>query len=478
MNLLGAFQANVARRPSFPAVRTVAGDISFAALDARGEDVAGALRAAGIGPGDRVAVQTPNRPEFADVIIGLLKTGAVLVPVSFLDGPEQVGHIVSDSEAKVLFFDPMVGDTAAAVAEGDDDVLAVCFDGADGLPGPSYHDFLAKARPAGTPADYGDEHTLYLGYTSGSTGTPKGVVKSHRSIVQLGLAVAVEWGLRPGFGHLVTMPMCHSGGLWQLMFDLCLGITAGFTPSRSFEPDTVLELLTRWQCNWSIFVPTMSDLLLAQAADGEGGGFPDLEVVCSGSAPMFSSTKEGLLGLFPHAELNECYGATETGVVTNLGHADQARKTRCVGRPILGVQAKVVGPDNETLLPGEVGELVARSPYLLDEYYRLPDATAAGRRPDGFFGVGDLATTDDEGYFYIVDRKNDMIITGGLNVYPAEVEEVLKAHPAVADAIVVGLPHDKWGEQVTAAVVAVGGADVSAPELVDLCKQHLSAYKV
>lgn len=471
MNLHDVFRANVARRPKSVAVRTLRGEMTFAELDQRSDVVAAVLLRRGVRPTDRVAVQMPNRPEFVEIVLGIAKVGATLVPLSFLDKRPQIAHILSDSGSCVFLFDVALAEAALAGAD-DAGVPTVCVgDPAEGAS--SYEDELAGATaPQSYPAHAADD-LLYIGYTSGTTGKPKGVIRDHRSVTQMSFAVGVEWGLRPDTSQLITMPMCHSGGLWQLIFDLTLGITTCLAPSDRFEPSRVLNLLERWKVNWAVFVPTMSDLLIAE---GSAFDFPALKVVCSGSAPMFSATKQGLIGLFPHAELNECYGATETGVATNLGHGEQLRKTRCVGRPLPGVEAKVVDPDGRALPPGGIGEIVVRSPFVFREYYGLPDLTARSRRDDGFVGVGDLAKQDDEGYFYIVDRKNDMIITGGLNVYPAEVEEVLRSHPVVNDVVVVGVPHEKWGEQVTAVVVASAYADEQI--LLDHCRRALPAYKI
>lgn len=444
--------------------------VTYAQLDERSDRVHGLLRSLGVGPGSAVAVMMPNRVEFVEITVGVAKAGAHLVPISYLDQAPQVAHILHDSAARVIFHDP-----ACAPAVDASGASAVPIPLAEpGRPGGRYASALADALRAPEPVRGDASRILYVGYTSGSTGRPKGVVKSHASVTLLGLAVGVQWGLRPGDTQLMTMPMCHSGALWQMVFNLVLGGTIGLTPVGGFSPEAVLELTERWSANWTILVPTMSDLLIRHGAAGQV--IDSMRVVVSGSAPMFTSTKEGLLGLFPQASLNETYGATETGIVTNLGPADQLRKQRCVGRPMLGAEVRVVDAEGAEAPAGEVGEIAVRSPYLFDRYHDLPERTADASRPGGFCTVGDLARRDDEGFFYIVDRKQDMVISGGLNIYPAEVEEVLNAHSGVAEAVVVGTSDERWGERVVAVVIPLPGTGET--ELLRHCAERLPRYKV
>lgn len=472
MDLVQAFASAARRQPNVPAVRTMDASVTWSQLDARTDAAAWALVAEGIQPGDRVAVQSANRIEFVEAVLATTKAGGILVPISHWDGPEQVRYVLEHSEPRLLLFDQASAEVAVAESEAAG-IIGIGFDDAMGLPGRTWAERIAAAPQGSCRFPASGHDTFYIGYTSGSTGQPKAVAKSPHSVVDLGIAAGVAWGLRQGWTELITMPMCHGGGLWQLVYDLTLGITAGLAPSPGFDPDLVFTLLDRWQVDWTILVPTMSDLLLAESG---GATFPAVKAVTSGSAPMFSATKEGLLELFPHARLSECYGATETGVVTTLQHEDQLRKTRCVGLPIPGVSTRIVGPDGEDVPMGDVGEIAVRSPYTFDSYYKDKRLTQEARTPDGYVRVGDLARQDDEGYFYVVDRKNDLIITGGLNVYPAEVEEVVKSLHSVQDAVVVGTRDDRWGEMVTAVVLSEG--DITEKDVIATCAERLPSYKV
>ena len=333
----------------------------------------------------------------------------------------------------------------------------------------------ASAEPL-PPHILADETDAFvLPYTSGTTGKPKGVIVSHRSRSICCHAMGVEYGcFGPDDRFLALAPLAHGAGFVMALACLYFGATCDLLDG--FDPEATLRLLHSRDYTGVFFVPThfhalfaLGDEVLARYA-GHG-----LKTIISNAAPLPQEAKERIVEYFGAGLLHECYGSTEGGIVTNLRPQHQLRKERCVGLPFPGTLVKLVDDAGEEIAPGEVGELLSRSPYNFSGYWNAPDETAGALR-DGWVSAGDLARRDDEGFYYIVDRKKDMIISGGLNIYPREVEEALAAYPAVLDVAVVGLEDAYWGERVVAFVVApeVHG-DTDA--LARFCADRLADYK-
>ena len=449
--------------------------LSYRALDDRSNRLANVLLASRLSPGDHVAFLSGNRLEYCEVAAGIAKAGMVMIPMNPRSLAPEIDFIYGHSDARAMILDDALAEAAASTVDGHDAEFVLSFDGTS-----VGHDYEAAldAAPATDPRVMGNETEPFaIAYTSGTTGNPKGVVISHRSRVLTFYAAALEWGLGPGKRTLAVAPMYHGAGFAFAYAAVHSGGTVSML--RSFDPAEFLALIGRDGPHSVFLVPTHAAMLRGLGEDAIAAAeTSSLEVLYFNAAPLPQELKEWVHGMFPAVGMHELYGSTEAGVVTDLRPEDIMRKERCVGPPWFMNEVRVVDENGHPVEAGGIGELFSRSPYLMNGYYQNPEATKRATTPDGFFSAGDLATVDDEGYVYIVDRKTDMIISGGSNVYPREVEEVLIRHPAVIEVAVIGLPSEKWGETVTAVVVTAADSDIPVAELDAMCRAELAGYKI
>lgn len=448
--------------------------LTYGAVDERSSRLATALLGRGLVPGDRVGVVLANRLEYPEVAAGIAKAGMVAVPVNPRSAAPEVTYVLGKAAVRAVVVDDALAPiTGAAVGEhGIATVLSL-----DGTSlGGDYEAALAAADPA-DPRIPVDEHEPFtIAFTGGTTGLPKGVVISHRSRTLLFYGTALEWGLGPGRRTIAVAPMYHGAGFAFAYAAVHTGGTLSML--RAWDPEALLAMVAADRPHTVFLVPAHLAMLRALGDDAvRAADTSSLETVYVNAAPLPQSLKEWTLDTLPHVGLHELYGSTEAGIVSNLRPADQRRKERCVGPPWFMTEVRLVDAEGWPVARGEPGELYARSPMLFSGYLDEPEATAAVTTADGFMSAGDVAVQDDDSYLYIVDRVKDMVITGGLNVYPREVEEVLFAHPGVADVAVVGAADDQWGERLVAIVVA-RGAPPPSEELVGHARAHLAAYKV
>ena len=453
--------------------------LTYAQWDARATRLAAGLRGLGLAKGDRVAVLAYNCLEWLEIYVALARAGLVAVPINFrLTGPE-VGYILSHAEAGALVAGPeFLGLVDAIRAEipvpsGRFVVLG------EERPGwRDYEELVAVADPGFAFEPVAPADSCALMYTSGTTGRPKGAVRSHEGSSLLAFATALEFGFTREDTGLLVMPLCHANSLYFATTFIHLGATCIVDDRRSFDPEALLATLSQQKVTFTSLVPTHYIMVLALPEEVKRRyDVSSVGKLLVSSAPARRDTKLGILEYFRNGHLYELYGSTEHGWVTLLRPHEQLDKLGSVGREWAGSGAIRLLDDQGREVPdGEVGELFSRTPYVFDGYWKNPEKTAEAFRGD-WCSVGDMARRDAEGYIWLVDRKSNMIISGGENVYPSEVEGVLGAHPKVKDVAVIGVPHEKWGETVQAVGVLHEGESATAEELRAFCKERLAGFK-
>jgi long-chain acyl-CoA synthetase len=465
-NLAELLTDTAARSPERGAVKLDERELSYAELDQASARVAGLLRAKGVRPGDRVGLMLPNVPYFAVVYYGILRAGGVVVPMNVLLKGREVAYYLSDSGARLLFAWHGFAEAAHAGSdEGRSDCLLV-------EPG-DFEALLGRSERALELVERDGGETAVILYTSGTTGTPKGAELTHENLRRNAEISAGLFGIDADTVTLGALPLFHSFGQ---TCGLNATVRSGgcLTLIPRFDPGRALEIVERDRVTVFEGVPTMYAALLNHPGRN-GADASTLRVCVSGGAAMPVEVMRNFEAAFG-CKILEGYGLSETSPVASFNHPDRERKPGSIGTPVDGVEMKVVGEDGRELPQGEVGEIAIRGHNVMSGYWRRPDATAEAIR-DGWFHTGDLARVDEDGYFFIVDRKKDMVIRGGYNVYPREVEEVLYEHPAVREAAVLGVPHPELGEEVAAAIVLAPGASVEESEIVGFVKGQLAAYK-
>ncbi len=466
MNLASLLTESAQREPGHVAIRLDDREVTYEQLNVATTYLAGLLRARGVGPGDRVGIMLPNVPYFPICYYGVLRAGGVVVPMNVLLKRREAAFYLSDSGAKLLFAWHGFADAAQGGAEeaGADCVLV--------KPG-EFEPLVAGADPDPGLADTADDDTAVILYTSGTTGTPKGAELTHANLSRNAEGARNLFGLGREAITLGALPLFHSFGQTCGM-NATLGGGGTLTLIPRFEPGQALEIIQRDRVNIFQGVPTMYGAMLHHP-DRERFDTSTLELCASGGSAMPVELLRGFEEAF-HCKILEGYGLSESSPVASFNHADRERKPGSIGTPISGVEMRVVGEDDDEVPQGEVGEIVIRGYNVMKGYWRRPEATAETIR-DGWLHTGDMGYVDEDGYFFIVDRKKDMIIRGGYNVYPREIEEVLYEHPAVREAAVLGVPHDEYGEEVGAAVALKDGATATPEELREFVKEQVAAYK-
>ena len=465
-NFAEHLSAAAAADPDRPAVKLDDIVLSYAVLDAAVARMAGVLRARGIGPGDRVGIQLPNVPYFPIAYYGVLRLGAVIVPMNPLLKGREVAFHLGDSGAKVIVAWHGFADPAREGAEqaGADLLLAE--------PG-SFEQLLGEAEPVDEVAPRDDDDPAVIIYTSGTTGTPKGATLTHANL-EAGARVARDLvDADQSSVTVAALPLFHVFGMNSIMNATVLAHGL-MTLVPRFDAAKVLEVIQRDGATTFGGVPTMYAALLGhpQRADFDTS---TLSLCVSGGAPLPVEVLRGFDEAFG-AKVLEGYGLSETTGMGSFNTPDRERKPGTIGLPVGGTEMRIVDEQDHDAPRGEPGEVVMRGPFVMKEYWNRDDATEEVMR-GGWFHTGDIGVVDEDGYFSIVDRKKDLIIRGGYNVYPREVEEVLYEHPAIREAAVIGVPHESLGEEVAAVVSLKEGAEASTEELREFAKQRVAAYK-
>lgn len=448
---------------------------SFHEMNERMDRIGVALLERGLGRGDRVLLVLKNRPELIFLEGGIGRIGASAVAVSWRSTPAELAFLATHSGAKLVFFDAEIAESIRALRPLLPSLGAEAFIAVRGAPEGflSYEAMLAGVR--GAPDDRSDEGAVVT-YTSGTTGKPKGAVRKFpKDAVTATFAFLGESPLGAGDVHLAVCPLYHATAFGFVAFSYVMG--ARVVLLDDFRPETFLEAVAKYRVTTTAVVPTML-YRLAELGEARVKDFDtsSLRAIFSGGAPLSGSLATDVMRLFGPSLYN-FYGATETGIVTLAGPDDLRLSPGTIGRVIPTCDVRLYRDDGTVCADGEVGELYAKSPLLVEGYHDDAEATRASIR-DGYFSVGDLARRDARGCYFIEGRKRDLIITGGVNVYPAEVEAALDTHPDVIEAAVIGVPDAEWGERVRAFVVPRPGARLEPAELAQHCKARLASAKV
>jgi acyl-CoA synthetase (AMP-forming)/AMP-acid ligase II len=455
-----------------PAVVSSMGTQTYAELWSRTCRLSSGMAELGVKPGDRVALLMQNSNRYIELYQAAALMGVAVVPLNFRFVAAEIEYV----GARALFFDAAFADVVeslraklASVADRH-----VVIEGSPAHGTYSYEALIAAGQetPPSEPADL--SACYFQGYTSGTTGFPKGCVNPHREFADCLRRIATIYNISENDRELVVAPLFHEAPALFALSQIFRGGTVIVTSDSS--PANVFAMIDREAATWTFMVPTMWASMVA-SEDINRFDLGSLRFLLSGGSPLLTHTKEAILERLPKAGLHEFYGATEVGLVTNLRPEDQARKVRSVGRPVIGMLVELRDDNGDVVRDGQVGEIHIGGATIIREYFNNPIASAEARR-GGFFTLGDMGRFDEEGYLYIVDRKKDMIISGGENIFPNDVEDVLYRHPAVEMTAVVGAPDPKWGEIVVAAVTLKPGQSTDEAELIAHCKTHLSSFKI
>jgi len=487
-NLVAEVAESVTRNPTETAIAYDGTATSYEQFWERAGRFAAALDERGIGPDDRVAIYLPNLPQFVTAFYGTLRAGGIVVPMNPQYKAREISHLLSDSGAKAVV---TLAENAAAVDEVQSETAVehVVSVGEAGDAATAFEAFLADDTL--DVVERADDDVACQPYTSGTTGKPKGVLLSHHNLAWTGRTNAelLEGGLTTDDGLVGTLPLFHIYGM-SVVMNAALVNGAAYYPVTEWDASEVMESIEEHRLTVMYGVPAMFNDMINQP-DAADYDLSSLRFINSGGASLPIEVLETFEELFD-AELYEGYGLTETSPTT---HANKpgARRKGSIGKPLPGVDSKVVGPNFETMprveegpvgedvdLDDVVGEIVVAGPNVMQGYYGLPEANeSAFTHEDGkrWFHTGDLGYWDEDDFFYVVDRDKHMIVTGGYNVYPREIEELLYEHPDIAEAAVVGVPDERRGETVKAFVVLVPGADLTGEAVKEYCLDRLAPYK-
>jgi fatty-acyl-CoA synthase len=448
-------------------------------LDQRAGRMADAwLAACRFGPGDRVGLLAHNRVEFIDAFFAAARSGVILVPLGTRLTPHEIELIAQDAGLRAVMYGGEFAETVRALTGAAGVERWIALDEPAVQDHARFSDMLAQAPPrtvrAGAPGP-GPEDPFCLLYTSGTTGKPKGVMVPHRMAAWNGYNTVLCWQLREDDVSPIFTPLYHAGGLGAFLFPI-FSIGGTIVLHAGFDPEEIWQTIEHERCTVVLGVPTIYKLLMETPAF-QTVDLSRVRWLISGGAPLplyiiEAYQQRGVV-------FKQGYGLTEVGVnCFSMTVEESARKKGSIGKPMMFTEARAAGPDGSEAAAGEVGELWLRGPHVCNGYWRNPEATAAALDADGWFHTGDLARRDEEGFYYIAGRQKDMLISGGVNVYPAEIEAELLLHAAVQDAAVVGVPDPTWGEIGVGCVVLRRAGSVTGEQLAEFLSTRLAKYKI
>lgn len=461
-------RAAAARTPRKTALVEGSRSLTYARLIERIDRVSNLAVHLGLARGERAAVLMANRLEYVELVLGLSSAGVSAVTIGPASSAAELAFILEDATPRVLFVSPELAERARESGLAGIERLIVIDD--------DYEELLSRAASSICPVVTDAEDVFMITYTSGATGTPKGVMLSHRARVNSFHAMSSEHQCYSSSDiSLATTPMFHGAGFMMAAAPIFFGGACEILPR--FDIEDLMRAFDRTRATSVYMVPSHFSALFASGIPRGRYDTEALKAIISGTAPLAQATKEQIIDFFGPGKLFERYGSTEASIVSTLRPEDQLRKIKCVGQPFPMTQVRILDAEGNDVPAGTPGELYSTSPMMYSGYWNRPGLAEKSARGD-WITAGDVAMLDEDGFLYLVDRKSEMIISGGENIYPREIEEVLLAHPAVAECGVTGLPHDYWGEAVTAFVVLRKGHEVSEAQLQEHAARTLARFKV
>ena len=481
LNLGEILTAHAGIHPQKLGARDSRRTLTFAQWNDRACRLANALTRLGLKQGDRVGLLAYNCVEWMEMYVALAKGGFVAVPFNFrLVGPE-IQYIAEHCHARALIVqDELVERVEGLRGKLDIPDKAWIHIGDKTPNGWVAYEALIAGAPSNEPAARVQPlDTWALMYTSGTTGKPKGAIRNHQGSALISLVTALDMGLAIDDTGLLVMPMCHANSLYFSFTFTYLGATCVIDDRKSFDPEALLATMASQHVTFTSLVPTHYIMTLALPDKVKASyDVSRIRKLMISSAPARKDTKLAILDYFSNSQLYELYGSTEAGWVTLLRPDEQIDHLGSVGKEWTGSgRVRMLDPQGRDVPDGEVGELFSCTPYTFDGYLNDPAKTAESLRDDGYCSVGDMARRDEQGYIHLVDRKSNMIISGGENVYPSEIENVLGRYPGVKDVAVIGVPDEKWGESVHAVLVLHGDAVGNPADVLAWCRDKMAGYK-
>jgi acyl-CoA synthetase (AMP-forming)/AMP-acid ligase II len=487
MNLADGLRISSWKNPKKTAVVFEDKRVTYEELNRRANQLSHAMIQQGFSRQEKAAIIMYNNIEFLEIYHGLTRAALISVPVNFRLVPTEMEYVINNSDAAGLFLgveflDKINLDNIPLVKRENVVIIGPKDSIPEGFVG--YEDFIA-GKPEHEPDNVAqrEDDIFYFGYTSGTTGFPKGAMNTARGTIDIIKNLFVRTSGRKGIDlssrtFLAIIPICHSNSVWATLITFWVGGTNVVFPSGKYDPEKVLKVIESEKVTTTSMVPTMITRILELPEEIRGKyDIGSLTSLGSSSAPLMTKTKEEALDFFRNVRFSEGYGSTETGALTTLRFKDQTRKVRSIGQPNPGIEIKLVDEDGNVVTePNTQGVLWAKTRSAFVGYYKDPKKTEESI--DGEWSTaGDVAYIDEEGYYYLSDRKHDMIISGGENIYPAEIEEVISKLSQVSEVAVIGIPHTQFGEEVKAIVKLVDGKSLTEKEILDYCKENLAGYK-
>jgi long-chain acyl-CoA synthetase len=455
--------------------------IKFSEFNQRVNRLANAIVNLGLSKGDRIAVLSENTYQYMELYFACAKAGLPIVPLNYRSASEELVYVISDSSAKLIFFGSRYLNVVKEIEKRCSSITGlICINQelSDLL---FYEDLLKKSASTEPDVKIEEDDIVVLGYTGGTTGRPKGVMTTHKNLVSSCFNIAIAVKNRPGNIYLDVAPMFHAGDAMAMFAFFFVGGTNVML--SAFSPEAVVKTIEQQSVTHVLLVPAMI-LAILRYPQLSDFNIKSLECVIYGTAPMPTEPLRKAIQIFP-CKFLQVYGATETFVPMSIlssedhvlqGSPEQIRRMSSAGREVIGVEIKIADDHDKEVPIGDMGEVIVRGDNVMKGYWKLPELTSETLR-NGWYHTGDIGKMDEDRYVYIVDRKKDMIISGGENIYPQEIENVLFQHPGVADAAVIGVPDDTWGEAIKALIVRTAGSTVTEAELLEYCKQNLASFK-